>query len=281
MCWQAPEQLVPARIPRGCNVGANAMEDADRPSPQNNTDRHGWCFSVSVFFNVLQSLDRRLHANKTRLGATASAFAPRATEEHGTDGLENTDSMGFLKWWMGRGSSAEDNRLRAWRAGWAQVAASPAAERIERLRIDLDGMGLSADEIEIEREMLDALMEREALASAVRLSGLPSVVTGHRVVGAERCHFTAPASMPDEPGQPGGRLLLTSGRAIFVGGANGVSAAWHSVGDAHHLDRDVVLVRSDRDRIHRFRCNTFGDAMRAAFIARALVAARRAPRLVL
>ena len=87
--------------------------------------------------------------------------------------------------------------------------------------------------------------------------------------------------MPDEPGEPGGRLLLTSGRAIFVGGANGLSAAWHAVGDAHHLHRDLVLVRTDRDRIYRFRCNTFGDALRGAFIARALIATCRTRRTVL
>jgi hypothetical protein len=147
--------------------------------------------------------------------------------------------------------------------------------------VDLEAFGLPADEVEIEREMLEALLEREALASTVRGSGLPVVDTGHRVVGTERCHFTAPASMPDEPGQPGGRLLLTSGRAIFVGGAKGVAAAWHSVGEAHPFDRDVVLVRAGHDRIYRFRCNTYGDALRGAFIARELVAARRTRRPVL
>ena len=184
--------------------------------------------------------------------------------------------MGLLRWWKGRGASGEDNRLREWRDSWAQVAASPAFDRIERLRADLDAFRLSEDDVEIEREMLDALQQREQLAAAVRVSGLPVVETGHRVVGTERCHYTAPASMPDEPGQPGGRLLLTGGRAIFVGGANGLSAAWHTVGDARHVDRDVVLVRADRDRLYRFRCNTFGDALRGAFVARELIATRRA-----
>lgn len=188
--------------------------------------------------------------------------------------------MGLLTWWKGR-SSPEDDRLRNWRDGWARAAASPASDRIERLRVDLEAFGLPPDEVEIEREMLDALLEREALASTVRGSGLPVIETGHRVVGTEPCHFIAPASMPDEPGQPGGRLLLTSGRAIFVGGGDGVAAPWHSVGEAHHLDRDVVLVRTGPDRIYRFRCNTYGDAMRGAFIARELVAARRARRPVL
>ena len=85
-------------------------------------------------------------------------------------------------------------------------------------------------------------------------------------------------SMPDEPSQPSGRLLLTARRAIFVGGARGVSAAWHSVMQSLHDERDLLLVRVDRDTIHRFRCNSFGDALKAAFIARALVAAARPPR---
>jgi hypothetical protein len=189
--------------------------------------------------------------------------------------------MGLSRWWRSWGSPAEDRRLRDWRDSWAQAVASPASDRIQRLHDDLEALGLTPDDVEIEREMLDALQEREELASAVRASGLPIVATGHRVVGAERCHYTAPASMPDEPGEPGGRLLLTSGRAIFVGGANGLSAAWHAVGDAHHLHRDVVLVRADRDRIYRFRCNTFGDALRGAFIARELIGTRRTGRHVL
>jgi hypothetical protein len=181
--------------------------------------------------------------------------------------------MGLLAWL--KRAPAEDRRLHEWRDAWAQAAAGPGADRIERLRTDLDAFGLPEDDVEIEREMLDALDERETLASTLRESGLPVVETQHRVVGAERCHYTAPASMPDEPGQPGGRLLLTSGRAIFVGGANGLAAAWHMVGDAQHVDRDIVLVRADRDQLYRFRCNTFGDALRGALIARELVAARR------
>jgi hypothetical protein len=143
------------------------------------------------------------------------------------------------------------------------------------LRAQLDAMGLSDDDVEIEREMLDALQDLADLVTAVRAGGLPAVETGHRVVGSDRCHFSAPASMPDEASQPSGRLLLTSGRAIFVGGAHGATAPWHSVGEAVHLDRDLVLIRSDRDKLYRFRCNTFGDALRAAFLARELMGGRR------
>ena len=142
-------------------------------------------------------------------------------------------------------------------------------------RAELDAFGLPEEEIEIEREMLQALRERNELLSSVRESGLPRVETGHRVVRAEPCHYSAPVSMPDEPGQPSGRLLLTSGRAIFAGGGSGVATAWHMISDALHMERDVVLVRNGRAQVYRFRCNTYGDALRAAFIAGQLLAARR------
>jgi hypothetical protein len=186
--------------------------------------------------------------------------------------------MGFVEWWKTRGVTVERKRLAGWRRSWLEVAASPDMERIRRLQAELDAFGLPADDIEIEQEMLAALQEPVELQAAVARAGLPVLETGHRVVAGEVCHFSAPASMPDEPTQPAGRLLLTAGRAIFVGGASGLSAAWHTVTEALPAERDLVLVRVDRDAVHRFRCNSFGDALRAAFIARALVASRRPPR---
>jgi len=187
------------------------------------------------------------------------------------------ERMRLLDWLKRRRAPRGDRRLREWRHAWADAVAAPNSEQIGRLRADLDALGHAPDDIEIEMEMLEALHDAEELAAAVRQTGLPLVPTGHRVVGVECCHYTAPASMPDEPGQPGGRLLLTSGRAIFVGGANRIAAAWHSVGDARHVERDLVLIRSDREHIYRFRCNSFSDALRGAFIARELVTARRRP----
>lgn len=171
--------------------------------------------------------------------------------------------------------NAEDPRLRRWREGWSQVAASPENGAIARLGDELDTFGLPEDEIEIEREMLQGLREREELSNSVRAAGLPRVDTGHRVVRGEPCHYSAPACMPEEPGQPSGRLLFTNRRAIFVGGANGVVAAWHTIADARHIDRDLVLVKIGGEQVYQFRCNTYGDALRAAFIASELVAGRR------
>jgi hypothetical protein len=183
--------------------------------------------------------------------------------------------MDLFGWFKTGGASREHRRLAGWRKEWSAAVAAADTAQVVPLRARLDGFGLPEDDVEIEREMLDALQDLGELTAAVRAAGLPVVETGHRAVGTDRCHFTAPVSMPDEPAQPSGRLLLTSARAIFVGGANGAAAPWHSVGEALHVDRDVVLVRSDREKLYRFRCNTFSDALRAAFLARELMAARR------
>lgn len=182
--------------------------------------------------------------------------------------------MALFGWLTGRGVSEHDRLLRHWREAWEAAARTTDTGAVPRLRSQLDALALPEDEIEIEREMLDGLAELATLASSVGTNGLPAIPTGHRIVGADICHFTAPASMPDDPSQPSGRLLLTSARAIFIGGP-GAGAPWHSLGEAAHADRDLVLVRHDRSHLHRFRCNTYSDAMTAAFMARHLIAARR------
>jgi len=177
--------------------------------------------------------------------------------------------------WLRRGSPREDSRLPEWRRQWAAVAVTLDAGATEKLRRLLDGFNLPDDDVEIEREMLDGLDDATALTAEIARSGLPIVETGHRVVAHDRCHFMAASSMPDEPGQPTGRLLLTNARAIFVGGPSAVSSPWHMIGQASQSDRSLVLVRTTRDRVYRFQCNSFGDALRAALIARELI--RRKP----
>jgi len=183
--------------------------------------------------------------------------------------------MGLLDWIKGRGESDQDRRLRHWRAAWRDASRNPGNGGVERLRSELDAMGLSEDDVEIEREMLEGLGRLSELTKLAEDGPLPAVETGHRAVGSDTCHFTAPASMPDEPSQPSGRLLLTSSRAIFLGGT-GATAGWHTLGEAMHADRDVLLVRHDKQRLYRFRCNTYGDAMEGAFLAARLIKRRRA-----
>ena len=180
--------------------------------------------------------------------------------------------MGFLRRLL---TSPGERELRDWRKAWAEAAALPDEDKVRALRERLDGIQAPDGDLEIEREMLDGLEEVVRFAGAVAKEGLPAITTGHRVVGADVSHFIAPASMPDDPTQPSGRLLLTSARTIFVGGARGLTVAWHAVMQPHQADRDIVLVRVDGSALYRFRCNSFEDALRGAFIARRLAGPRR------
>lgn len=177
--------------------------------------------------------------------------------------------MGHLNWFKGNGGG-EDPRLRTWRKKWTAAAEAGDTSQQAALARELDGFGLPEDDVEIEREMLDALTILAELTEAVDRTGLPRVDTGHRVVGTDVCHFISPVSMPDEDAQPSGRLLLTSARAIFVGGARGAAVPWHAVGNVSYADRDLLLVRADRQKLYRFRCNTFADALASTFLAKRL-----------
>jgi hypothetical protein len=166
--------------------------------------------------------------------------------------------------------------VEEWREAWRTAAAQPSAEQIRKLTSDLEQLGLSDEDGEIEREMLEALERVVALESSVAEQGLPSLETGHRIAGAGPCHFSAPASMPDDETQPSGRLLLTSVRAAFAAGGASRTLAWHTITDVAQQDRDVILIRSNGQTGHRFRFNSYGDAVCAAFIARHLAGNRRA-----
>jgi len=150
-----------------------------------------------------------------------------------------------------------------------QVAADRIAEPFRDAYAWVDSLFDARSDAERLRE------ENEALRQQVDGSALPIVETGHRVVGSDRCHFSAPASMPDDPAQPAGRLLLTDRRAVFVGGARVISLPWHSIGEALRSERDVVLTGRNREQLYRFRCNSFTDATRGVFLAERLAASRQ------
>jgi hypothetical protein len=182
--------------------------------------------------------------------------------------------MGVFRWFKGKGAGGEDPRLTAWKHAWVQACDAPSAALVAELTRNLNVLNLPEEEIEIEREMLAGLDELVKLHDAVTQQGLPVLQTGHRIVGREPCHFSAPCSMPDEPSQPGGRLMFTSVRAIFAGGATSITVPWHAVAKVLPQHRDVLLIRRDRETLYRFRCNVFGDALTAAFLARTLSSRR-------
>lgn len=178
--------------------------------------------------------------------------------------------MSWWRRWLRRGGSEADRARDAWRTAWAAAVAEPTAEAIEVLKVRLSGLGLPAEEIELEQEMVDGLDALSALTAA----DLPTVETGHRAIGTEPCHFSAPAFMPDEPSQPGGRLLFTPSRAVFVGGGRPSTIPWHAVADVRQSARDVLLARPDREHMYRFRMNSYADALCGAHLARRLMPRR-------
>src|SRR3982750_1512257 len=144
--------------------------------------------------------------------------------------------------WLTRKSN--DDGTRAWReAGGAAVAALDT-DAVDGLEAALRQQPPLADDVEMEEEMLDAFKQLLAVERDPAGGGLPLIETTHRVVGADRCHFSAPVSMPDDPSQPTGRLLLTSSRAVFAGGSRTPAVAWHGVRHVVREGRDLLFVIS-------------------------------------
>jgi hypothetical protein len=170
--------------------------------------------------------------------------------------------------------------LKRWHERWTAAAGARDVSAARALQADLESLGLAEEDVEVEREMIQALDDLALVLAAMREAGLPIVETGHRVVGSDRCHFIATASLPEHAAQPAGRVFLTEARAIFAGGSTSVAMPWHAVAQMTSIDRDVLLVRTGGDALHRFRFNTYSDALVAAVLASELRdAARRGGRL--
>jgi len=181
--------------------------------------------------------------------------------------------MTWWRRWLGRTISPADAARESWRKAWTEAAAQPHCGRVASLQTELEALALPEEEVELEREMLDGLRSAAALSGTLETIGLPTVETGHRAAGGVVCHFSAPASMPDDPAQPSGRLLLTATRGIFVGGS-GPTIPWHAVSAVQAADRDVIVIRADRDTLVRFRFNSYADALCAVMLMRRLMPRR-------
>ena len=181
--------------------------------------------------------------------------------------------MKLFGWMKGRAASGQQRRR--WREAWLQAVSAEDASRAAVLRADLDGLPLGpGEDNEVELEMIEAL-ERLASLHQENVDGaLPVIETQHRVLAGDRCHFSAPASLPDDPAQASGRVLFTAARCLFVGGGQPRIVAWHTVRDVIQAERDVLLARADGSAGAHYRFNTFTDAVTAAFLARRLKGAK-------
>lgn len=180
--------------------------------------------------------------------------------------------------WFKRAKKKDNDPLAAWRAAWMRAIEHDSSVEPHALREQLDQVAAPGQDVEVELEMVDGLETLRALQRAAAGGSLPVIETHHRVVGTDACHFTAPASLPVDESHASGRVLFTTSRAIFIGGARPASTAWHAVHEVLRSERDLVLVRADHSPAAHFRFNTFGDAVAAAFLARHLRKSR-APRL--
>src|SRR5213082_3128995 len=115
--------------------------------------------------------------------------------------------MGLFGWFRKAPAGADVEATRAWREAWMKAVAARDAAAVVTLETALRATPPFADDLEIEEEMLQALEQLLELERELTASRLPVVETSHRVVGSDRCHFSAPVSMPDDPAQPTGRLL--------------------------------------------------------------------------
>jgi len=180
-----------------------------------------------------------------------------------------------LRDWFRRNGGAPGRAAREWHAAWEAAVTALDHEAPARLEAWLQRDPALAEDAEIETEMLEALREALALEHDLAASRLPVIETTHRAAAGERCHYSAPVSMPDDPAQPTGRLLLTSGRVAFAGGSRTPSMPWHAARDVVRAGRDLIFVRAGAADGYRFRCNTYVDAVRGAAIARHLTRATR------
>ena len=178
-----------------------------------------------------------------------------------------------------KAKDAYGGKLDDWRRRWHAAAAAPDAATVASLTADLNGLALPEEEIEIEREMLDGLDQLVQLQAALGRQRIArrrdrSPRGRHRDLPLQRAIVHARR----RGAQPSGRLIFTGARAIFAGGARALTLPWHTVADVVQQERDVILVRHDRETFHRFRCNVFADALCAGLLARTLARRTRSAR---
>lgn len=166
-----------------------------------------------------------------------------------------------------------DRRARSFRAEVLAARASTDAARIALLGKRPAALGLSDDDVALELEMVDGLLEVVALKKAADEGApLPAIATTHRALAGETCRFAAPVSRPDSPDDPGGKLFFTDRRIVYLGSPS-LTIVWGHVAEVVDADRDL-LVHVRPDTVRAFRCNSYVDTLRGAWIASQILQAR-------
>ena len=169
-------------------------------------------------------------------------------------------------WKPFRKSSPASSVDAAWWREAAALADTPNEAAISAL--EQRATVAHGEDADRQREMIAGLRQLAEIASQPTL---PAIVTQHRVIGTDTCHFIGPASRVAET-DSSGKLFLTSTRLVLVTGT--VAAwPWHRVTNVARIDRDVVFTVSGAEAL-QVRLNTFGEALVVRQITQRLTSRR-------
>lgn len=160
--------------------------------------------------------------------------------------------MGLFDLFRRRVSSQPD--VTTWWQAANALTSAPTIDAVAALKATTVSAAEAPDLAEAQDEMLEGL---EALLHLSQ-SPLPVLDTQHRVIGADTCHYLAPASLIDQV-DSGGKLFVTSARLIFAAGTV-VSWPWHQIARVQRDERDLVVDLKGRPGV-RLRLNTYEGAL--------------------
>lgn len=166
--------------------------------------------------------------------------------------------MGLFDLFRRRDAAPPD--VSAWWQTANALTAAPTIDAVAALKATTANAGDAPDVAEAQEEMVEGL---EALLHLAQ-SPVPVLDTQHRVIGADTCHYMAPASLVDQV-DAGGKVFVTSARVIFAAGAV-QSWPWHQIARVHRDERDLLIELKARPGV-RLRLNTYEGALVIAALA--------------
>lgn len=169
--------------------------------------------------------------------------------------------MGLFDRFRRRDSAQPD--VSAWWQAANALTAAPTSDAVAALKATTVNAAEAPDLAEAQDEMLEGLEALLDLTQSAQ-SPLPVLDTQHRVIGADTCHYMAPASLIDQV-DSGGKVFVTSARVIFAAGTV-VSWPWHQIVRVQREERDLVLELKGRPGV-RLRLNTYEGALVMAALA--------------
>jgi hypothetical protein len=194
-------------------------------------------------------------------------FAPRDAGAVAANRRGGVTGAGSLLSWLRPSERRRRRTLAAFQQEVRAACTAGEAAAVDRLASRLLELGLTEEDAAIELEMIEGLRELGELTARVATDGLPVLETSHRAVAGETCYLVLPMSLPDSATQASGKLFLTERRLVWFAEGTRSTLSWGGAGVVRREARDLLVVSADRQRAYRFRCNSYGEALRAAFIA--------------